>query len=209
MGSSSSALIKRCPSRILLCSLLPAAMLLLSLLKVINSIHNNYTDNLCGLLPLFYWRSFIESSKAKYQMEKTNKQKIVSQDFSRKWLDEGYMVLTIAPLQSWNFTLSVLASGLTWACIDLVHMSQLVWAPVCASPAAFRRHRFLVTINQLWLSHFSALSSTVEEGCSIYNPFGAENSYSLHLGQFWVCFNHHLLQAETFLRTEGCLNPWI
>lgn len=135
MSGSSSTLIKRCPSRVLLCSLLPTAVLLLSLLQVINGIHNNNDDNLCGLLPLSYWRSFIESSKAKYQMEK-NKQKFVSQDFSRKWLDEGYMVLSIAPLQSWNFTPntpSVLASGLTWACTDLVHVSQLVWAPVCAA----------------------------------------------------------------------------
>lgn len=73
MSGSSSTLIKRCPSRILLCSLLPTAMLLLSLLQVINGIPNNNNDNLCGLLPLSYWRSFIESSKAKYQMEK-NKQ---------------------------------------------------------------------------------------------------------------------------------------
>lgn len=37
----------------------------------------------------------------------------------------------------------------------------------------------------------------MEEEYGIDSPFGAENSYSLHLGQFWVCFNHHLLQAET------------
>lgn len=148
MGSSSSALIKRCPSRILLCSLLPTAMLLIILLQVINGIHNNNTDNLCGLLPLSYWRSFIESSKAKYQMEKTNKQKIVSQDFSRKWLDEGYMALTIAPLQSWNFTPNSPVCAGIWSDLGLhrpcayvtTGVSSCVCFPCCIQKAPFPCH---------------------------------------------------------------------